>query len=93
MVSIEVDVDLENFDDEEVIEYAIDRLLRLKSINRGKQLEQIKDILSDLFEDENDEKIFPVTLEDQMKLEHIRNVFHTYSLWEILKLIPEKNTL
>lgn len=93
MASIEVDVDLENFDDEEVIEYAINRLLRLKSINQRKQLEQMKDILSDLFEYENDEKIFPVTLEDQMKLEHIRKVFQTYSLWEILNLIPEKNTL
>lgn len=79
MPRISVDVDLDEFDFEDVLEYVIDEL-------KGPfRKEKVKSLISELTDDP---RIVVESLDDEMKYEHIAKVFHKYSTDHFEKQLP-----
>ena len=82
MPYINVDVDLDDFDIEDVVEYALESVGKLRKRNDHKRLNELKEYL------EIDPTIKIESLDDRLKMEHIEKVFHKYSTDYFEKQLP-----
>lgn len=93
MAYIEVDVDLDEFDTEDIVGELVSRLKYQKGRKSltDKQKQEISNELNELNEFLN---LLPVkgveikSLEDKLKFEHFANVFHRYSISDIENRLP-----
>lgn len=81
-VDVDVDVDLSDFDTCDLIEELVYR------IKNGKEHVDTKDLVNLLTKTDDGFVIDSVV--DQMKLDHISNIFKTYSFSEITQKLPLK---
>lgn len=99
MAYIEVDVDLSEFDTNELIDELIYRLnnsrARLKKQVNKEDIDKVKKVILHDFEDipeligtESVDGFELKTLDDKMKMEHLVQVWSKYSLSQIQYLLP-----
>lgn len=81
-MTVEVDVDLDDFDLEDVIEYVF------KELQRTKQKEELKKFRELIGVEEHDGLIDIQSLDDKIKYEHLSKVFHKYTTDFIEKQLP-----
>lgn len=98
-ISVEVDIDIdEALEGAKTADLCRHLISRMKTLQVSKQLSvdrknEIRDELIDLI---NELKLFPpkaplpiiVTLDDQLKLEHIQRVWENYTSDQIIKALP-----
>lgn len=96
MPYIHVDVDLDEFDTDELITELIGRI-KENSVRKGLPPEKLKTIMEAVLMDFADileltgleYSVFPVkTLDDKMKVEHLSTVFEKYTLSHIQSVLP-----
>lgn len=90
MASIYVDVELDEFDTEEIMHELTYRIRSLSRYNKN-PLEDIKDEVRELSEVLNIKTFKGVTvetMEDQMKIEYFAKIFEKYTLTEIENKLP-----
>lgn len=93
-VTVDVDVDIDEFETDELVEEICRRLKR--DIGRRaltlKQKEELKNSYEELaiaLRITPKESIEVITLDDQMKYEHLFKIFHKYTTTQIETLLPE----
>ena len=87
MATVVVDIDLDDIDTDDIIQEAIDRIQLAKKFRSQEKLKKFKELIKELAESEEG---FPVkTLDDELKLEHLKSVFPKYTHAQIINLLPE----
>jgi len=86
MAYVEVEVDLDEFDDDEIFDEAILRINRAKKVSSKDKLMQVLQPYIDEFASAG---LSIKTYDDKAKLEHISKIWDKYTSFEIEKLIPE----
>lgn len=81
-VETEVDIEIEDFDQDEVVDHICD-LIENDYLTK-KEINQIKDALKSLSENEFN----VVSLDDQMKYYHILSVFSKYTSAQVEQMLP-----
>lgn len=81
-VETEVDIEIEDFDQDEVVDHICD-LIENDDLTK-KEINQIKDALKSLSENEFN----VVSLDDQMKYDHILSVFSKYTSAQVEQMLP-----
>ncbi len=87
MASVSVDVDIDEFDDDEIFQAASERINSAKKsgFKREKLLKDIQPLI-----DELSYSTLPVkSLDDKLKIEHLYKVWGKYSSFQFEQLIPE----
>ena len=94
-ISVDVDIDLRDFDIDELAEELYDRIQshQQKSYNDEKQLNRLLSLIIALhdqfFGDTEDQHVLPVTsLSDELKSEYLQQVFDKYTLSHIESVLP-----
>lgn len=92
MTYISVDIDMSEIDTDDLIYELEKRLSRSRDLLvRTKDYERFKDVYDDfysLFEKAENKNIGDGTLDEDLKLDHIKKVFNKYSLSQLEQLIP-----
>jgi len=89
MATVKVDIELDEFDDEEVIEYAIELLSNSHISDKKKK--RFEKILKDNYGLENHEILGDIDLDNlsnKMKFEYLVSIFDKYSIEEIESKLP-----
>ncbi len=86
MATVEVEVDIDEFETYELVSEIVRRIS--KRNRKGISDEQKKELKTAL-ENEKEENVIEIkTLEDKMKMEHLENVWRKYSLADLQNLLP-----
>lgn len=88
MASVTVDVELDEFSDDEIFEAASERIaIAFKRNRKEKLLRDIRPLLDEVIESES---TFDVkSLDDKLKVEHLMKVWNKYSSFQLEELLPE----
>lgn len=81
-VEVEVDIEIGEFDNDEVVDH-ICELIEDGSLTK-KEINQIKDALKE----EGEINFDIVSLDDQMKYDHIVSVFSKYTCAQVAQMLP-----
>jgi len=86
MASISVDVDIDEFDDDEIFQAASERINTVKrnNVKRDKLIRDIQPLMEELSFDQLPNK----TLDDKMKMEHLMKVWDKYNSFQLEQLLP-----
>jgi len=88
-LSVEVDVDLDEFDTDEIITELLYRLKNEKSKTRERYKNELDDLKKLLRLPTGRSDVQIKTLDDQMKFDHFMKVFSKYASAQIEQLLPE----
>lgn len=84
----QIDIELDDFDTDELIDVLSNRLSRIKTNPILKEIEMLKKKAMQILNIDIDEVIKIETLEDRQKYNYIQSIFHKYSLVEIENKLP-----
>lgn len=82
MAYIEVDIDLDEFDVSDIVDF-LERILSRNSKESDKKI-----ILQFIKDNGGINSIVPKTLDDKMKVEHLTEIFSKYTLSQIETALP-----
>ena len=85
-VDVDVDVDLNDFEIDDVVDHVIENIENLSS---NKMLELQEAVVNPAVELNTSDGFDIDSINDLMKLEHLKKIFSNYTLEQLEKLLPE----
>lgn len=87
MASISVDVDIDEFDDDDIFQAASERIniVKRNNVKRDKLIRDIQPLIDEL----SGGQIPVKSLDDKMKIEHLMKVWDKYNSFQLSELLPE----
>lgn len=91
MAYIEVDIELDEFETEEIVRELKSRVGKYGRKGMGERQEiEFKKAIKDVIGEDAAPAVFPVeSLDDKMKVEHLQKVWSKYTWAQVMDLLPE----
>lgn len=89
--TIEVEVDLSDFDDDDIMDEAaniLSGLIKNKSNRSAEKLKKLVQPFIDEFEEQEHNGLKVNTLDDRLKMDHLLTVWHKYNSTQLETLLP-----